>query len=208
MSASSLRYGPVHANSNVICAVDIRVGGLEPDRCDLLEIAILPINHSYKVHPEFRLFHTRIRPSWPVDLKVAKLSKDKLKEYQQSSFDSIGAFGIFEHWCRDVLQLKEHKKIMPLVWDWAKIKPYLMAWAGPTNFEDHFSEVVRDLLPVMSFVNDRTDFFGDTIQYPIPKFTQLCTRNHIEIIERNSTVANVKGLVDANYELIRGYLPG
>lgn len=153
------------------------------------------------------MFHARIRPSWPVDTKYAKLSKPALEEYKKSPFDGIGAFNLFEHWIAS-LGLKTHKKIMPLVWDWASIKPYLQMWAGQSNFEYYFSDVVRDLLPVMAFINDRTDFWGEPIKYPHYRLSQLAVRENIEQIERNSVLSDVKALVDTNVQLLRNYIPG
>src|SRR4051812_55789 len=114
MGKAKFRWGPEHANSNVICAMDIRVGGPDPDMSDLLEIAILPMSSTYKMHPEFKLFSIKVRPCWPVDNRYSRVSQESLDaDYKTSPFDSVGALRVFETWVEETLQLGKHKKIMP-----------------------------------------------------------------------------------------------
>lgn len=205
--SNKLAYGPVHANNNVICAIDIRTGGTDPLRSDLLEVCFLPVSHSYKIHPRFIMFNLKIRPAWQVDTKVAKLSKESLLSFQLASQDSVTSRGMFEKWCEQSLLLKKYKKVMPLCWDWARIEPWLRIWLG-SSFDDLIEDSVRDLMAVRNFINDRSDFWGDEIPFPKPQFSNLVSRNDLELIERNSLPANCDAIIRTYYQLLRGYIPG
>lgn len=200
-SPKKLLHGPEHVNCNLICAIDIRVGGTDPMTCDMLEICVLPLSHSFKVSSDFGLFHTKIQPSWPVDRKLAGISNEVMPEYL-SAPDSVLALELFETWFLQ-LGLPKHKKIMPLTWDWGFTQPYLKIWMTGRNYGDFIHESVRDCLPLLNYVNDRQSLMGEEVKFKHPTFGQLTTRTDVELIERNSVLANAKALSDA-YRYILG----
>lgn len=206
---TKLRWGPIHVNSNIICAIDIRIGGENPIGSDLLEVVCIPLNHSYKMHREFKMFQVKIRPSWRVDRKLARLNEHIFREYEQSPHDAIGSFSLFEYWVKETLELKENKKLIPLVWDWGSVKPWIEMWCGGSEtFNYYFHESVRDMLPVLNFINDRCDFWGEDVKFKHPTMYQLLERNEVSLIDKNSCPANCKALIDAHYQMLRGYIPG
>jgi hypothetical protein len=200
-------YGPEHTNSNVICAIDIRTGGPDPTCSDLLEVAFLPVDHSFRFNSSFNLFHVKIRPEWPVDKKYARLSEEKLKEYTYGCPDSVTARTRFEKWTEETVKLKKYKKIMPLVWDWSSIKPFIQNWLG-SSFDDLVHESVRDMLSTLNFMNDRYSYWGEEVIFKHPQFGQLLARMKLGLIETNSVTANCMGLIQANHELMRKWIPG
>lgn len=204
-SAKKLLHGPEHVNNNLICAIDIRVGGTDPMTSDLLEICVLPLNHSFKVSADFGLFHTMIQPAWPVDLKHAGLGKETLKEYLGAP-DSVLALELFEQWLLE-LNLPKHKKIMPLVWNWSDVFPYLKIWMTGRNYGDFMHESVRDCLPLLNYVNDRQSLMGQEVTFKHPTFSQLTCRSGVELIERNSVLANAKALSDVYRHIMGLRLP-
>lgn len=204
-SPKKLLHGPEHVNNNLICAIDIRVGGTDPMTSDLLEICVLPLNHSFKVSVDFGLFHTKIQPAWPVDRKVSGLGKEALVEHT-SAPDSVLALEMFERWFFE-LNLPKHKKIMPLVWDWSHVFPYLKIWMPGSNFGDFIHESVRECLPLLNYVNDRQSLMGQEVTFKHPTFGQLCARSGVEHIERNSVLSNCKALSDAYRHILGLRLP-
>src|ERR1700744_364552 len=125
---SKLRFGPMHTNGNVIVAFDIRVGGTDPFNSDLLEVCFMPLNHSYRPHPEFGPFNLCLRPSYPVDKKIAHLSLSRLEtEFISSPTDAISGAELFGHWWRGIRPGPENK-MQFLCWDWASKKPWLESW--------------------------------------------------------------------------------
>lgn len=206
-SSSQLFWGPTHTNCNVICAIDIRVGGDDPVSSDLLEIAVLPVNHSYKLHPVLKMFQVKIRPAWKVDRKVAKLSSTNIGDFLTSSFDSVGAFALFERWVRD-MEMKSGKKLIPLVWDWGHVKPRLQNWMGELSFDHYFLNAPRDCVSVLNFMNDRSHLWGEDQEFKHPTFAQFLTHTGTELIDTNSVTSNAKALIDAYRKVLGTYMPG
>lgn len=202
-----INFGPVHNNANLTCAIDIRVGGSDPNCSDLLEVAFLPLDAKYKLHTEFKPFQLKMRPSWPVDKKVAKLNATNIKDYETSPFDQIGGQGLFTRWA-DSLELRTRKKIIPLVWDWAKVQPYLKMWLGDLTFEHYIFKNSRDLMTVINFINDRGDYWGDEIPFKILKRTNMFTRLNVQLIDENSVVANALAMIESYNLMLRGYIAG
>lgn len=188
---AKLNFGPTHVNNNVICVFDIRTGGPDPTKHDLMEISILPLNHSYKPHAKFPLFQIHIKPTYPVDLKYARVSKPEFEEnYQKCPHDTIGSAELFCHWV-EKLELHNHKKIFPMAWDWINMKPWIKEWLGPETFDLYIdNEVYRDPMSILNFINDRSDYWNEPIQYVHPTFDQLCVRSNVERFDKNSLSAN------------------
>lgn len=199
---AKLNWGPIHANSNVLCVIDIRTGGTDPRESDLLEVCFLPLNHSYKPHPEFPMFNIRMRPSYPVDLKQARLSKDKLVDFKESPLDSIKGGEVFEAWT-ERLALKEHKKIIPVAWNWIEIQPWIKFWLGDLTYEHYIHESHRDLLVLLNFINDREDYFGSEPPYKHPTFGQLLGRSGVKLFDRNSLPANCVALSECYRHILQ-----
>ena len=189
-----MNYGPIHTNSNVICAIDIRVGGIDPIQSDILEVCFLPLNHSYRPHPTITPFNIRMRPSFLVDLKIAKIGRPELSEFEGSMFDQITGCELFERWWENIRH-QENKLIMPLVWNWTYIKPWLDNWLGST-YHHYIHDSYREMMSLLNFMNDRADFHGDEPPYKQPTLAQLFCRSDVKLIDRNSLIANCKGYSD------------
>lgn len=192
---SKLWYGPHHLNLNVLVVIDIRVGGTDPLQSDLLEICAMPLNHSYRPHQDFPPFHLPIKPSFQVDLKVANLGRARFnEEFANSAHEAIKVAELFIAWWRGI-RAKPDKKIVPVVWDWPRIKPWLEFWLDGSYFEI-FAETHRDIMSVMHFINDRADYRGEEVRYASQSFGGMVSRSGFELMERNSLMANCKAISD------------
>lgn len=200
------RWGPVHLNSNSICAIDIRTGGPNAIATDLLEVAIIPVNHSFKMHEEFTPFITKIRPVWKPDWEYAGVSSDKIEQYENAP-DSVRAIEMFENWCETSLQLKPQKMIYPLVFGWERIAPFLKNWLGFVG-EQMITDCIRDNQHLMNFYNDRASIWGDDALFVNNTFAGFLKRLDINLIERNSLLANCKANIDAYNKMLRRFIPG
>lgn len=205
--AANTRWGPIHCNNNVICAIDVRTGGPNSERADLLEICFLPVNHSFQVSKDFSLFHLKFRPVWPVDKKYAQINDDVLNQHKMSCFDAAKGYELFERWFVDTLGMKQHKKIMPLVWNYETVRPWLKAWMGDFGFEYHIHENYRDCMSLLNWWNDRHAYFGEEVPYKHPTFGQLVTRSGVKLVERNSVPSNCKALVECYHHMVKDYVP-
>lgn len=192
---AKLNHGPMHTNLNVIVAVDIRVGGNDPFNSDLLEVCFMPLNHSYRPHPEFGPFNLCIHPSFRVDLKIANLSKPRFEtEFLGATQDGINAAELFGHWWTSI-RARPDKKMQFLCWDWASKKPWLENWLDGLYLEI-VDPVARDVMTLMEFLNDRNDYHGELPPFPIQTFSAMLNYSGTELLQRNSLMSNCKALSD------------
>jgi hypothetical protein len=195
MKDSKLNYGPMHLNNNILVAIDIRVGATQPLMGDLLEVCFMPLNHSYRPHPEFTPFNLTMKPNFPVDLKVAGLNKPRFDEqYVVGGLDSIKVAELALDWWRRI-RAKPDKRLVPVVWDWPSKKPWLEYWLDGEYLEI-FADTHRDIMSVMHFLNDRDDYHGTDIRYKVGGFTNLVKGSGLDLIDRNSLMSNCKAISD------------
>lgn len=190
---SKLRWGPEHLNHNVIVAFDIRCGGSDPLLADLLEVCFMPLNHSYRPHPEFLPFNMRMKPSFPVDLKRARMSRPVLDEYL-TAIASDQVADLLERWWAGIRE-KPDKKAVLLGHDVIHKLPWISHWLGGLYLEI-FHETYRDVTSLMHFLNDRADYRGDPVRYKQASWSDFCKSSNAELIDRNSLMANCKSLSD------------
>jgi hypothetical protein len=190
---SKLGWGPEHLNHNVIVAFDIRCGGTDPYSSDLLEVCFMPLNHSYRPHPEFLPFNMRMRPSFPVDLKVARLNRPTLDEYYES-LTSETVVDLLEHWWRQIREKPDKKAVLLGHNVIYKIR-WLEYWLGGSYLEI-FHETYRDVTSLMHFLNDRADYRGEPVRYKQANWRDFCKSSQAQLIDNNSLMANCKSLSD------------
>lgn len=199
---AKLNWGPMHVNSNLIAAIEIRTDGR-----NILEFCAVPVNHSYERHKKLPPFHIKMRPSWAVDLKVAKLSKEVYKaEYATAILDQVDGRTQFERWCEDIIKLKANKKIMPLTFHWSNKQPVIAEWLGE-SFKDLVHPQVRDLASLQPFVQDRADFWGGEADIKSTEINAAFNFLHVEL-DRNDIPMRALAIIEAYQKLLKLWMPG
>jgi hypothetical protein len=190
---SKLAWGPEHLNHNVIVAFDIRRGGTDMFSSDLLEVCFMPLNHSYRPHAEFLPFNMRMKPSFPVDLKHARLSRPALEEFL-TALPSDQVADLLEHWWKQIRE-KPEKRAVLLGHDMIYKIPWVQHWLG-TLYPEIFHETYRDVTSLMHFLNDRDDYRGDPVRYKQANWRDFCKSSNAPLLDRNSLLLNCKSLSD------------
>ena len=165
-----------HVNNNIICAVDCKITGKRPFYHDLVEIAIIPLDHSMSADRKRLPFHAVMRPPRPENItfkpdnKVTPriMSKVMFADLIPVALDSWTLAQAFENWFAG-LGLKPEKRIQVLSYNWAEIRPYVQDWLGfsddpwSTPTMDLFFDPyhVRDLMSLSLYWNDVSHGIGD-----------------------------------------------
>lgn len=200
--AANTRYGPIHANNNVICAVEVVQWG---ELGSPVEVAFYPLDHSFRPNHRFKHFHLKMKPDFPND--ETELKKAHQKVYTEAAYDSLAGYSLFELWVEKDLELKNRKRLQPLVWDWATVRPVLKRWMGDCGFEHHIMDTPRDLMTLLNFVNDRHDRWGETVPYVHPTKNQLFNRSGVKLIDDGLT-ASALGLAEVYSLMLSQRFPG
>ena len=74
-----------HLNGNLLCAVDIETTGLVAGVHDIIEVAIIPLDHNLEPKTGFRIFDAMLQPLRPEKAEPSALRSNgiSLKEAQE-----------------------------------------------------------------------------------------------------------------------------
>ena len=158
---------PVHCNGNIICAIDIETTGLQAGFNDLVQIAVVVLDHEFKPNKSVPFFYTDLKPLRPDNAHPKAFVKNglSLAKLINNGIDPWKAGELFIEWF-EKLNLKEGKKIMPLGFNYDFDKSFLIEWLGPETYNQLFDHNPRDVYHAISFINDKMWWKADPIQFP------------------------------------------
>lgn len=149
----------LHLNGNLLVAVDVETTGLTPGTHDIWEMAVIPLDKTFKPYKQYKPWHVRIKPKRAenADPKALRLTGLKIADLMTEGFDPWKCADMFEEWF-ERLQLPIDKKLVPLASNWPFDREFIKEWLGPTTFEYIFHGHYRDTQPIAAFVNDRMSY--------------------------------------------------
>src|SRR2546423_4253302 len=145
--------------SNCLCVVEIFTTGLNPNKHDIIEICVLPVNGELKPHKGVIPFYTTVAPreSRKDNIDFSDLpygvNKERIFDASVRGVEYYSVADRFDIWIQK-LKLKHNKKIAPLAHDWLKKREFLIDWLGVETFDQYFDYRYRDLIPAATFAND------------------------------------------------------
>lgn len=180
---SSIPDGLVYWNDNLLCAVDTETTGLDPEKHEILEIAIVPLNRNFEVNHNYVIFNMTMAPRKPldqIDQKAMDVNKLDLARIINSSVPSASAVDIFETWFEN-LGLKPGKQIIPLAHNWPFDRGFIIDWMGPLHYDKYFSRYYRDNIPIANFMNDRANAVdGFEVVFPQQALQKMANKLGVE----------------------------
>lgn len=202
MTKSSSKVGNqglMNLNGHVMCAVDTETSGMKAGYNDIIEVAVVPLNADLRPMPGVLPFHTIVRPkmrypdAWTEEAE--KVHGHKLEDVMLHGVEPFRAADLFDTWFQR-LELAPYKKIAPLGKNWGFDRGFLEDWLGPKTFNGIFWHRVRDLQPVVAYLNDQAEFDGEAC--PFPQTAQEDIRARLKIAPRKAHRAIDDALVLAD----------
>lgn len=175
-----------HFNLQKLCAIDIITTGPDPKQNEILEICIFPLNSHYNIAETILPFNATFKPMkhwlWmnPEYIKEYKISKKRNEIAYSDGIDKSDLVDLFINWFDSKLKPVEGKKIMPLAYDWASKKPFLVKWLGQKNYDYYFHWQYRDILSMALFCNDFSDVHCEPYRLSKVDFRYICSSLRIE----------------------------
>lgn len=157
----------LHLNGNLLCAIDLKTTGIDPNRDSIIEICILPVNAEFRPHKKILPFNTFMKPNIDaVDLEeFRRRERVRIVESALKGMDPYIAADRFDEWYGKI-GLPPHKKIFVLSYDWTLKQQFISKWLGPVNYDSCFSNYYRDVIVAAQYSNDRADLLGEKAPYP------------------------------------------
>jgi hypothetical protein len=155
---------PGYWYNNIICAIDINTTGLDPKLHDIGEVAIVPLDWTFKPINNIFPYNILIKPERLHNIDEG-FPKNKLNTYLEQGYDWGKAAELLENWVYKVLKLPEDKKIIPLASNWPFDRSFLIEWLGLTLFDMIFYPEFRDTQVTAAFINDFAFKLGKEVPF-------------------------------------------
>lgn len=159
-----------HLNGETLCSIDIETTGLRPGWNDIIELAIVPLDHNIKPDPNIPPFHVFIKMQRRNNISTIAMSINKidLGWLQNNGHDPETVISLFEDWHKKFIP----KKIAPLGSNYMGFDRGFLndffGWDGEKSlWEMYCSHRARDIGPVAIAFNDISDF--NMQGFPFPK---------------------------------------
>jgi DNA polymerase III epsilon subunit-like protein len=170
-------FSMLHMNGNLLCAIDVETTGLECGVHDVIELAIVPLNHLIEPFKKYKPLVMKIKPRRPENavsraMKKSGLTMTDIMMYGQ---DPWKAADIVEEWF-EKLQLPVRHNIIPLAHNWPFDREFLIEWLGIKTFQYVFNGHYRDTMALAGFFNDRSYDQKKPYVYSKMGLEALCNR--------------------------------
>jgi hypothetical protein len=189
---SSIFWGMQHLNSNVLCGLKTELTGPDPLMHELIEVALVPLDHKLELHGTFPLFNMRMRPQVtdPSDnFRSCRLSRSEIADACLRAFDRDKVADLLLYWFQS-MDLPPKKRIIPLTWNFPMERQILINWLGYETYAEIFSEDHRDLMVAAHFLNDRLCCKGEPVMFAKQNLTWLARICNVEQLEKGTATSD------------------
>jgi len=197
----------VHLNGNILCAVDVETTGRDPEKHDIIQIAVLPLDSQIKPRKDILPFYMEIAPRRPenAELSAGGVNKLQLAKIINEGMDSYRAADLLEEWFLK-LKLPENKRISPLAQNWCFDRGFLIQWLGPRMFEFIFDGRYRDTMTAALYCNDKADFMGEAFPYPKVNLEYLSSQLKVENIKAHDALSDCVTTAEVYRRMLTGLI--
>jgi DNA polymerase III epsilon subunit-like protein len=200
---SKLYPGMTHLSGNVLAAIDFETTGRRPAHHEIIQIAILPLNHDLQPHPEIPVFYMNIRPDHPERAErsafvINGLDLDLLLLHAPAQEKVVD---LLCEWFNK-LDLPQNRVIVPLAHNWAFESAFLKGWLGPDLVDQMFHSHGRDSMLLAAAINDKAFFLGDEIQFPKLGLVALCEQLGIPYENAHDALADCRATAELYRRLL------
>ena len=210
----------IHLNGNIIVSIDVETTGFIPGHHDLIQIAVLVLDHDLKPDKRVAPFYMDIVPKrmGTIDKTALHISRIDLAQLVQRGMDPFDAADHFEDWFESLKKqtkrhpplLPEGKKLIPMAQNWVFDRGFVIDWLGDVSFNSFFHPWYRDTLPVAQFMNDvyskKPECMSMDYKVPFPKANlgYLCSQYKIKNEKAHDALQDVIATASVYRSMVLG----
>lgn len=202
-----------HLNDNIICAIDIETTGPMPGFHDLVAISIVP-TVGFKIDKRILPLDIYMRPRRPENYSPQARPRRNtvISNYIQNGIDSYTAASVFDQWY-EKLRLKEHKRILPLSYNWTHKAPFVMDWLSndddgrPYYFDAFDKVIVRDLSTMLQYWNDVACVQAEHFPFTKQRLHMLAEKLGVHWTRPSTPLSRCFAIIEVWQKLLQLYLP-
>lgn len=165
---------------NLMCAIDIECTGVDPSYHEIVQIAVVPVDHEFYRLKSVTPFYTELKPLYPERAEPAAMHTNKLdlNELCLHALHPDTALDRFVEWF-DRLELPMNRSIVPLAHNWFFESGFLRAWMGHDLYNKMFFAIPRDSMVAATMLNDKASFAGVTPPFRSVSLPRMCDQLEI-----------------------------
>ncbi len=199
-----------HFNENRAVGIGIKTTGKDSKKHEIIQICVFPLTSRFKLATEILPFYTDIKPlknKEDFEITSSGLMTEKFNAIINNATTTPQiAAEIFDSWMEKQIKMKFGKKLLPVTYNWAFIKPFIKNWLGPINFDHYFSHEYRDIMSVALFCNDYGDTHTLETLYPKTKLAYICNMLNVEYSRYDDTILNVKSMSEVYQGMLKNFI--
>jgi DNA polymerase III epsilon subunit-like protein len=200
---SKLYAGMTHLAGNLLAAVDFETTGRRPGYHEIVQIAILPLDHNLDAHPDVPVFYMNIRPNHPERCErgafaVHGLDVDLLMLHAPSQDRAVD---LLCEWFNK-LDLPQNRVVVPLAHNWPFESAFLKGWLGIDLVDQMFHSHGRDSMLLAAALNDRAFFTGEPIPFSKLSLIALCKQFGIVYEKAHDALADCQATAELYKRLL------
>lgn len=199
--------GMTHLSGSLLAAIDFETTGRRPGFHEIIQIAILPLDHDLQPTDAAPVFYMNIRPDHPERCEkgafyIHGIDLDVLELHAPSQDRAID---LLCDWFNQ-LDLPQNRVVVPLAHNWAFESSFLKGWLGPDLVDQMFHSHGRDSMALAASINDRAFFRGDEIVFSKLGLVPLCAQLGIPYENAHDALADCRASVELYRRLLLSYL--
>ena len=174
---SKVYAGMTHLSGNLLVALDFETTGRRPGYHEIIQIAIVPLDHDLQSRSDAPVFYQNIRPEHPERCEkgaglVHGIDMDLLQLHAPSQERVID---LLCEWFNN-LDLPPNRVVIPLAHNWPFESSFLKGWLGIELMDQMFHSHARDSMSLAGSINDRAFFMGQKAPFTKLSLVALCKK--------------------------------
>lgn len=172
--------GLVALNGNLLASIDLETTGRRPNRHEIIQIAVVPLDSDIRPLKDVRPFYHNIRPLHPerAEREASQIHGLKLEDLILHAPHPGKVADLLREWW-ERLDLPAGRTLVPLAHNWVFESAFLTAWLGIDEKQTLFHSHARDAFLLALSMNDRAAFAGEKLPFNKVGLGSLCNKFHV-----------------------------
>lgn len=191
---------------NIMATVDVETTGTVFGYNEIIQVAIVPLDHQLNPSKEHKFFYRNIAPLYPErQTKGAKMKHglDAHKMAQECQSQDQVAQDLDDWFLK--MDLPLGRRLVPIAHNWAFERGFLTHWLGLDLFDTIFHIHPRDTMTFAAAVNDVYAWQGMAPPFSKLSLTGMCERVGVPLDNAHDALADCIATARLYREMLRSF---
>lgn len=180
--------------TNIRAVIDTETTGLIAGYHEMIQLAIIPINHRWERIRELTPFILNLKPDYPERIDPKAMTVNKKMAALADGIEQITGVDLFESWYEKVEAYCTingyDPRLQPLGQNYGFDRNFIAKWMGDDLYAQRFHYHYRDTLHSALYINDHAVNNGNEPPFQKVSLTDLATALHVPFDNAHDAVAD------------------